>query len=93
MGVRESLRARYGVMTDDEAIRRAIQWYVSRVPDRGRGQGLSGVVDGVRDLGGTVSIRSGGASRIMSNRRETTLSVSRLQGTIVGARLPCRPGG
>lgn len=47
MGIRESLRDRYGAMTEDEAIRRAIQWYVSRVPDQGRGQGLPGVVDGV----------------------------------------------
>lgn len=62
MGIRESLRDRYGAMTDDEAIRRAIEWYVSRVRDRGRGQGLPGVVDGVKDLGGAVSIRSGAAS-------------------------------
>jgi hypothetical protein len=92
MGIRESLRARYGSMGDDEAIHRAIQWHVSRVPDRGRGQGLSSVVDGVRGLGGTVCIRSGDASRTITSRRETTLRVSRLQGTIVGARLPCRPG-
>lgn len=93
MGIRESLRDRYGAMTDDEAIRRSIEWYVSRVPDRGRGQGLPGVVDGVRDLGGAVSIRSGAASLTITGRHERSSAVSRRQGTIVGARVPCRPGG
>ena len=93
MGIRESLRDRYGAMTEDEAIRRAIEWYVSRVPDQGRGQGLPGVVDGVRHLGGTVCIRSGSASLTITGRQEKSLDVSRRQGTIVGARVPCRPGG
>jgi hypothetical protein len=92
IGIRESLRPRYGDMTDDEAIRRAVQWHVSRVPDQGRGQGLPGVVDGVRGLGGIVWIRSGLASRTITRGKQTTHGVSRLQGTIVGARLPCRPG-
>jgi hypothetical protein len=92
IGIRESLRPRYGDMTDDAAIRRAIQWNVSRVPEEGRGQGLPGIVDGVRGLGGAVWIRSGLASRRITRGRETSADVSRLQGTIVGARLPCRPG-
>jgi hypothetical protein len=92
VGIRESLRPRYGEMTDDAAIRRAVQWYVSRVPDEGRGQGLPGVVEGVRGLGGTVWIRSGVALRAITRGRQTSIGVSRLQGTIVGARLPCRPG-
>jgi hypothetical protein len=92
IGIRESLRPRYGDMTDDVAIRRAVQWNVSRVPDEGRGQGLPGIVDGVRGLGGTVWIRSGVALRTIARGRQTTVGVSRLQGTIVGARLPCRPG-
>jgi hypothetical protein len=92
VGIRESLRVRYGDMTDAESIRRAIQWHVSRVPDEGRGQGLPGVVDGVRGLGGTVWIRSGAASRTVTRGHAPTSEVSRLQGTIVGARLPCRPG-
>jgi hypothetical protein len=92
VGIRESLRPRYGAMTDDAAIRRAVQWYVSRVPDEGRGQGLPGVVEGVRGLGGTVWIRSGVALRTITRGRQTSIGVSRLQGTIVGARLPCRPG-
>jgi hypothetical protein len=33
IGIRESLRPRYGDMTDGQAIRRAIQWHVSRIPD------------------------------------------------------------
>lgn len=93
IGIRESLRPRYGDMTDDAAIRRAVQWHVSRVPEEGRGQGLPGVVDGVRGLDGTIWIRSGVALRRITRSRQTTLGVSRLQGTIVGARLPCRPGG
>jgi hypothetical protein len=93
IGIRESLRPRYGDMTDDVAIRRAVQWHVSRVPDEGRGQGLPGVVEGVQGLGGTVWIRSGVALRTITRRRQTSIGVSRLQGTIVGARLPCRPGG
>jgi hypothetical protein len=92
VGIRESLRPRYGDMTEGEAIRRAIQWHVSRIPDEGRGQGLPGVVDGVRGLDGVVWIRSGAVSRMITRRRETVSEVSRLQGTIVGARLPCRPG-
>jgi hypothetical protein len=92
VGIRESLRLRYGEMTDGEAITHAIRWNVSRVPDAGRGQGLPGVVDGVRGLDGVVWIRSGAASRTITRRRATTIGVSRLQGTIIGARLPCRPG-
>jgi hypothetical protein len=92
IGIRESLRPRYGEMTDDEAIGRAVQWHVSRIRDEGRGQGLPGVVDGVRGLRGTVWIRSGAACRRVTSSRVTTTGVSRVQGTIVGARLPCRPG-
>jgi len=92
IGIRESLRPRFGDMTDDTAIRRAVQWHVSRVPDEGRGQGLPGIVDGVRGLNGTVWIRSGVALRTITRRRQMTVGVSRLPGTIVGARLPCRPG-
>jgi len=93
IGIRESLRPRYGDMTDRQAITQAIRWNVSRVLEPGRGQGLPGVVDGVRGLGGVVWIRSGAASRTITRGRATTVDVSRLQGTIVGARLPCRPGG
>jgi hypothetical protein len=92
IGIRESLRTRYGDMTDDQAIRRAVQWNVSSVADEGRGQGLPGIVDGVKGLGGTVWIRSGAASRTVTRGRARMSEVSRLQGTIVGARLPCRPG-
>jgi hypothetical protein len=92
VGIRESLRVRYGDMSDAESIRRAIQWHVSRVPDEGRGQGLPGVVDGVKGLGGTVWIRSGVAFRTVTRGQARTSEVFRLQGTIVGARLPCRPG-
>jgi hypothetical protein len=93
IGIRESLRPRYGDLTDGDAIRRAIQWNVSSIADEGRGQGLPGVVDGVKGLGGTVWIRSGAASRRVTRGQARTFEVSRLQGTIVGARLPCRPGG
>jgi hypothetical protein len=92
VGIRESLRARYGDMPDAKAIRRAIQWNVSSIPDEGRGQGLPGVVEGVKALGGVVWIRSGAASRMVTRGQARTFEVSRLQGTIVGARLPCRPG-
>ena len=92
VGIRESLRARYGDMPDGEAIRRAIQWNVSSVPDEGRGQGLPGVVDGVKALNGVVWIRSGVASRTVTRGQARTFEVSCLQGTIVGAQVPCRPG-
>jgi hypothetical protein len=92
VGIRESLRARYGDMPDAKAIRRAVQWNVSSIPDEGRGQGLPGVVEGVKALGGVVWIRSGAASRMVTRGQARTFEVSRLQGTIVGARLPCRPG-
>jgi hypothetical protein len=93
IGIRESLRELHGPMSDGEAIERAIQRDVSGKPDRGRGQGLTSVVEGVRDLGGTVRIRTGGASRSITrwavDAADTPLP---LEGTIVGARLPCRPG-
>jgi hypothetical protein len=92
VGIRESLRPRYGDMTDGEAIGKAIRWNVSRVQEEGRGQGLPGVVEGVRGLDGILWIRSGSASRTITRQRATTVGVSRLRGTIVGARLPCRPG-
>jgi hypothetical protein len=94
VGIRESLHELYGPMTDGEAIDRAVQRDVSRIPDPGRGQGLASVVEGVRALGGTVRIRTGGASRGISRWTvEVTDMLLPLQGTIVGARLPCRPGG
>jgi hypothetical protein len=43
MGIRESLRDRYGVMTDDEAIRRAIEWYVPAFPTRVGARGSRGL--------------------------------------------------
>jgi hypothetical protein len=92
VGIRESLRPRYGEMTDGEAITQAIRWNVSRVPEAGRGQGLPGIVEGVRGLDGVIGIRTGAASRRITRRGASTIGVSRLQGTIVGARLPCRPG-
>lgn len=93
VGIRESLRELHGPMTDGEAIDRAIQRDVSRFPDPGRGQGLASVAEGVRALGGTVRIRTGGASRVLSRSvREARDTLLPLQGTIVGARLPCRPG-
>jgi hypothetical protein len=90
IGIRESLRPRYGDMEDGQAIRRAVQWNVSRIPDDGRGQGLPGVVDGVRGLGGTVWIRSGDACRRITRSRETTRGVSRLQ---VRLSVPGCPAG
>ena len=92
VGIRESLRPRYGDMTDAKAITQAIRWNVSRVPEDGRGQGLPGVVEGVRGLEGILWIRSGSALRTITRQRAATTGVSRLQATIVGARLPCRPG-
>lgn len=93
VGIRESLHELYGPMTDGEAIDRAIQRDVSRIPDPGRGQGLASVVEGARALGGTVRIRTGEASRGISRwKTEATDMLLPLQGTIVGARLPCRPG-
>jgi hypothetical protein len=93
VGIRESLRPRYGDMTAGQAIRRAIQWHVFRIPDEGRGQGFRAWLRGVRGLDGVMWIRTGAVSRTITRRRATTtIGVSPLQGTIVGARLPCRPG-
>jgi hypothetical protein len=39
IGIRESLRPRYGDMTDRQAITQAIRWNVSSVLEPGRGQG------------------------------------------------------
>lgn len=74
IGIRESLRPRYGDMTDRQAITQAIRWNVSRVLEQGRGQGLPGVVDGVRDSAGSsgsAAARPRGRSREGGRPRST----------------------
>lgn len=71
VGIRWSLRTRYGEMTDSEAITRAIQWHISRIPDEGRGQGLPGVVEGVRGLDGVIWSRTGAVSTLIAPKLVT----------------------
>ena len=93
IGIRRSLQSRYGEMTDAEAIERAIRRNVSRLTTPGRGQGLWSVADSVNRLGGSLSIRTGRAFRWRTRRGDVmSFEVSYLQGTIIGARLRCRPG-
>ncbi len=92
IGIQESLRPRYGPMTETEAIERALQPFVSGTNDPHRGQGLPDIVEGVTGFGGIVYVRSGSAGRWITRDGVSSNNVSRLRGTIVGAKVPCRPG-
>ncbi len=92
IGIRESLSRRHGLMSEAAAIEQALKRFVSGTDDPHRGQGLPDIVDGVTDFGGVVHVRSGAAALRATPNATRTERVSYLQGTIVGAKVPCRPG-
>jgi glycine/D-amino acid oxidase-like deaminating enzyme len=92
IGIQASLSRRYGPLSEAEAIEEALKPFVSGTDDPYRGQGLPDIVDGVTGFGGVVHLRSGAAGRRVTRSRASTEQVSHLKGTIVGARVPCRPG-
>jgi len=92
IGIQASLTRRYGPMSEADAIEKALKPFVSGTDDPGRGQGLPGIVEGVTGFGGVVHMRSGAAARRLTRTGASTHEVSHLRGTIVGAKVPCRPG-
>ncbi len=92
IGIQASLSHRHGPMSEAEAIEHALKRFVSGTDDPHRGQGLPDIVDGVTCFSGGVYVRSGAARLRVTGTRKWTKQVSHLQGTIVGARVPCRPG-
>ncbi len=93
IGISRSLSRRYGWMDDEKAVAKALELYVSSVDDPGRGQGLTWIAEALAGLRGSVWVRSGAAARRVTKYRSRGEQVSHLQGTIVAARVPCRPGG
>lgn len=92
IGIQASLRERYGDLDETEAIRQALEPGVSGIEDPGRGRGLSEIVEGVTGFGGVVRVRSGSAARRVTRNGASSEKVSYLRGTIVGAKVLCRPG-
>jgi len=93
-GIRESFRdsKEWSPATDVEAIKLAVRYLVSSVPDKGRGQGLTSTIEEVTGLTGRVIVRSG-AGRLVADRTGTSTSeVVFVPGTIVGIIIPIYPG-
>lgn len=77
---------------DADAIELALQYLVSSVPDPGRGQGLTTVVELVTGLRGKVIVRSGDARFTVEDGRSQPERVERMDITVVGVSLPLYPG-
>lgn len=95
VGLRETLRHRHRVTTDEDAVRLAIREGVSRFARAGRGEGLFWAVRSVaRDGQGTFQLRSGSASIHIGSYSEsvTAYPVSR-DGVQVSLMLRTPAGG
>jgi hypothetical protein len=76
--------------TDLEAITLALTEFVSGTGDPTRGLGLPSVVENVRSVGGTTTIRTGRGIRVLHPRAEATDRVgARIPGTVVSVSIPC----
>lgn len=96
IGMKRALK-RHKPANNQEAVGLALKRNVSGTDDAGRGQGLPEVIEQVTGLKGRVHVRSGTAeARLSGTARSGQIkryrSVIPLGGTIVGARIPCRPG-
>jgi hypothetical protein len=92
VGVRRSLSAKYEITSDAEALRLALSANVSASGEPGRGQGLPSTAKLVTDLLGRVVVHSGGATIVCRQQRRIPMATRPIEGTLVGARIPCRPG-
>jgi hypothetical protein len=92
VGIRHSLSTRYPIASDEEALRLALSSDVSASGEPGRGQGLPSTAKLVTSLLGRVVVHSGGATVTCRQERTIVMATSRIEGTLVGARIPCRPG-
>lgn len=78
---------------DQEALSLAADYLVSSVDDPGRGQGLFTTIESAVGLGGIAVIRSGMASLREDGQGRRIGKVEFIHGTLVGVRIPVRPGG
>jgi hypothetical protein len=92
VGIRRSLSTKYQIASDAEALRLALSADVSASGEPGRGQGLPSTAKLVTDLLGRVVVHSGGATMVCRQERRIPVATRRIEGTLVGARIPCRPG-
>jgi hypothetical protein len=92
-GIRQSF-LRSGTRTptsDHAAIKLALEYLVSSIPDKGRGQGLWTTLEGVTAMDGTLVVRTGGARVATSRAGSKAAVVPELPGTLVGISLPLYP--
>lgn len=93
IGIQASLARRHRVADDGQALEMALKPLVTGTDDKTRGNGLAEVEHLVTSLRGQVVIRSGSAQVTRrSNYAGDPVAVKPMQGTLVGADLPCRPG-
>lgn len=92
VGIRQTLSAKYPNASDLEALKLALSENVSASGEPGRGQGLPSTAKLVTDLLGRVVVHSGGATMVCRQEKRIPMATSRIEGTLVGARIPCRPG-
>ncbi len=91
IGVRESLSARYRPTSDRHALSLALEADVSASGEAGRGQGLTSTAELVTELGGRLVVHSGAGLIACRETNRRTHAVPHIPGTLVGARIPCRP--
>lgn len=92
-GIRASLTESglHTVHDDIEAVEKALEYLVSSVPDRGRGQGLSTTVESITALRGQVVVRTGRARVTADHGSRRSDRVPNIRGTIVGLSLRLYP--
>lgn len=89
IGIRDSLAPVHSTKDDLDAISQAVKRGVTRTEDA-RGDGLTDVVESVGKLHGSVVIRSGAGALTFYSSRVRRARVMPQQGTLVGAKIPCR---
>jgi hypothetical protein len=91
IGIRKGL-ARHAPSDDFEAVRMALDFEYSGVDDPGRGQGLPTTSEKVTGIRGSLHFKTGDASVIVSSGPLYEHRTAHFSGTIIGLRVPCRPG-
>lgn len=91
VGLRRTLR-RHAPRSDQHAVTLAVTEGISGLDDPYRGMGLHSVVESCRLRRGVVVLRSGTALRTIYRANQSRASVEPLPGTLVGFKMPLRPG-
>lgn len=91
VGLAGTLTRSLGPISDEEAVEKAFERDVTGTDDLGRGQGLADVVEFAHTYGGTVMVHSGHGNCTVRGGQTRTQAVSHFPGTLIGARVPCRP--